>query len=71
MKNATKKQVHDYVNKLGKKERRLIEDLYFKGLSVDTVARRNGISRQAVNQLKQRGLQKLRKMIEADEDAEL
>lgn len=71
MKNATKKQVHDYVNKLGKKERRLIEDLYFKGLSVDTVARRQGISRQAVNQRKQRGLHKLRKMMVEDKDAEL
>lgn len=59
------------MNRLGKKERRLIEDLYFKGLSVDTVARRNGISRQAVNQRKQRGLHKLRKMMVEDKDAEL
>lgn len=53
--------------KLSEKEKTVIREIFVEGYSVQNVADRNHISRQAVNQLKLRAIKKIRSALWTDE----
>lgn len=59
----TKIDLENGLQKLTKKERETIILFFFYGFSIDEVGKYQGVSRQAVNQTKNRALEKLRNLV--------